>query len=273
MNGKRVLRALLLAGVVLLAGGCKLAGIVVEGGEVQSLGSGTCVAGNICVIDIDADDFSETFTAVPAPGWRFLRWNAGGDFFCKDLTSADCELSNAGFGGDPLLAGIIASQRTFYIMPVFERQPDIVTIGGKQWYQPDLFAELSWLAISAACPGGPCSGMLNGQDMSGWTWESVDGVNALFNDVIGFEALDGPGFHVQLDSTWAPLLLGHFRSDFTGADDVVIGWTRNLDGVDGRLGQVIDSPSGNEDIAATALTVNWSTSGAAIGAWFSRPLP
>ena len=273
MNGIYFLRSLLLAAIVLFITGCKLAIIVAQGGEVQSLGSGNCQPGTVCIIDITADDFSDTFTAVADPGWVFVRWNSGGDFICADSTDPSCVLSNIGFGANPLAAAIIDSEQTYYIMPVFEQQPDIVTIGDRQWYQPDLFAGLSWLAISGACPGGTCSGTLNGQDMTGWTWESVAGVNTLFNSFIGFEALDSPEFFTELNSSWAPAMLQIFRSEFTGPQAIVTGLTSNLSGVNGRLGQVFDEEPGEFDTASTALTTNWANGLATVGAWFSRPAP
>jgi hypothetical protein len=49
---KQTLKFLLLLSIAALVVGCKLAVIVVEGSEVQSNGSGTCVASSICVVDV-----------------------------------------------------------------------------------------------------------------------------------------------------------------------------------------------------------------------------
>jgi hypothetical protein len=82
-----------------------------------------------------------------------------------------------------------------------------ITVEGRVWAQPDLFAYLSWNDINAVCPDGACAigGMLNGHDMTGWTWADVDEVNSLFNFYIGRGAL-GPGsdHYEELDSEWAP---------------------------------------------------------------------
>jgi hypothetical protein len=71
---------------------------------------------------------------------------------------------------------------------------DIVTANGKVWAQVSLFTNLSWSQISAICPAGVCvdNGMLNGYNMSGWRWASVDDVNALFN-FYGVSPALGPG--------------------------------------------------------------------------------
>ncbi|MDX1735930.1 MAG: hypothetical protein R3228_16260, partial [Halioglobus sp.] len=139
----RVLRNLSLVFFLVTVTGCKLAVIVVEGGEVQSVASGTCLAGAICIHEIVADDFSETFTAVPQPGWEFVRWNSGGDFFCKDSTNTSCTLSNEGTAAIPAIAAIIASEATYYIMPIFQQVSlpitDTVFADGREWAQPVLF--------------------------------------------------------------------------------------------------------------------------------------
>jgi hypothetical protein len=43
---------------------------------------------------------------------------------------------------------------------------------GREWAQPIQFAGVSYADIAMACPGGACSGILNGYDMTGWTWAS-----------------------------------------------------------------------------------------------------
>lgn len=177
--------------------GCKLAVIVVEGGNVDSLsGSRDCLAGNNCVFQVTDTDFSETFTAVPLPGWRFLRWNSGGDFFCQDITSTQCVLSNTGAAGNPLVEAVIATEKSFYIMPVFEFVGDPITntivADGREWAQVTPFGDLTWSEINEVCPAGVCDDGLAGFDMRGWTWASVADVNSLFNHYIGFPAL-GPG--------------------------------------------------------------------------------
>ena len=188
----QLLRILLLLSITALMAGCKLAVIVVEGGEVQSTGSGTCVASAICIVDVVDPNFSETFTAVPNPGWRFVKWNKGGRMFCADSTELTCTLSLEGTAGNEAIEKILASDNTFYLMPIFARGPESIMVDGREWAQVDLFTNLSWNQINAICPMGVCAGTLNGHDMTGWTWASVEDLNALFNHYVGIEAL-GPG--------------------------------------------------------------------------------
>lgn len=70
---------------------------------------------------------------------------------------------------------------------------DTVVVDTVEWAQVDLFLGLAWSDINAECPGGVCgSGTLNGYDMAGWSWATVDDMNDLFNHYIGFVSL-GPG--------------------------------------------------------------------------------
>lgn len=70
---------------------------------------------------------------------------------------------------------------------------DTVTVAGKEWAQVDLFTNLTWSDINTVCPGGVCgNSTLNGFEMDGWTWATIDNLNDLFNHYIGFAAL-GPG--------------------------------------------------------------------------------
>jgi len=218
---------------VLLLSGCKLAVINVEGGEVQSTGSGTCVAGTVCLIDVADTNFSETFTAVPDEGWYFHKWNQGGRFFCGNSFNPECSLSFEGLQGEENVESLVASSEVFYLMPVFKRQQDIISVNDKEWLQPSLFRGLSWNEINEVCPAGICSGVLNGYDMNGWTWASVDDIYALFNYYIGTDLL-GPAqdSYREFDFEWAPAFFSDGWVD-TDMDDrfeirALEGWLRNL---------------------------------------------
>ena len=189
---KQALKFLLLINIAALLAGCRLAVIVAEGGEVQSSGSGTCVASSICIVDVDDQYFAESFTAVPDTDWYFKKWNSGDGFFCGGSTDPTCTLSFQGHEESKGVADMVASSETFYLMPVFRPYPDIITVDGKEWLQPYLFTNLTWNDINAVCPEGICAGNLNGYDMTGWTWASADDLNALFNHYIGSDIL-GPG--------------------------------------------------------------------------------
>lgn len=60
---------------------------------------------------------------------------------------------------------------------------DIVSANGKQWAQPAIFSYLTWNMINAACPSGVCgsTAILNGYDMSGWTWAGLGDLESLIN--------------------------------------------------------------------------------------------
>ena len=96
-------RVLVILFVTALVVGCKVAAIVVEGGEVQSFGSGTCLEGEICMVQLDNTNFSDVFTAVPNSGWQFVKWNSGEGFFCGDSIGTTCLISTVNFDGMRLL--------------------------------------------------------------------------------------------------------------------------------------------------------------------------
>ncbi len=205
----RTIKSLLFVVSIVLLSGCKLAVINVEGGEVQSIGSGTCVAGTVCIINVADTTFSETFIAVPDQGWYFEKWNSGDGFICGGSSDRECSVSNEGASGNAALEALIASSETFFLMPILKRArpiTDTISVAGREWAQVDLFADLSWNDINTICPAGLCSGVLNGFDMTGWMWASVEDLNSLFNHYIGFAAL-GPGpdtYGEGKNSTWAP---------------------------------------------------------------------
>jgi hypothetical protein len=178
---------------------CKFTVIVPRGGVVLSTASGTCEELTNCIHDIVDTTYTESFRAVPQEGFQFVRWNTGGNFVCKDSINPTCVIDTTPLAGiipDETIAGF----GDYYIMPIFgDKLPitDTVIADGKEWAQVNLFTNkeyalvpsylwtrLSWSAIDAICPssgGGVCNGSLNGWDMTGWTWASVDEVNSLFN--------------------------------------------------------------------------------------------
>ena len=103
-------------------------------------------------------------------------------------------LSFEGHEDSEAVEEMVASSEMFYLMPIFKAYQDIIKVDGKEWLQPALFTNLSWNDINAVCSAdtGVCSGVLNDYEVTGWTWASVDDVNALFNHYIGRDEL-GPG--------------------------------------------------------------------------------
>lgn len=185
---KLMSRIILLLCITVFLIGCKLAVIVVEGGEVQSTASGTCVAGMICIVDVNDSNFSETFTAVPDTGWYFQKWNLGDRFFCGGTTYPTCTLSFQGYKESQDVENMVASSDMFYLMPVFKPIPSTVmangavVIDGKAWLQPKDFVNYSYNQISEICPDTLCSGTLPGSkiDLTGYIWASTDDVELLF---------------------------------------------------------------------------------------------
>jgi hypothetical protein len=90
---------------------------------------------------------------------------------------------------------------------------------GKEWLQPIDFTNLSWNDVNAVCPVGVCAGTLNGIDVTGYTWATVDDVNGLFNSY-GIEPPIGPGpspEFMERDSSWAPAFFADFTPTFLGS--------------------------------------------------------
>lgn len=238
---KQTLKILLLLSIPVLLAGCKLAIIVIEGGEVQSVSSGTCVASAICIVDVTDPNFYEYFTATPDAGWYFQKWNSGDRFFCGDYTDATCGLSFSftGHEDSQFAEDMVTSSETFYLMPVFAEVNDIIEVGGKEWLQPILFLDLAWNDIDDVCPHdtGVCSGLLNGYDVTGWKWASVNDVNDLFNYYLGSELLgSGPDgfFTSEVDPDLSPIFDGWVPTGENWSDGgfgpkfrVIWGSTRN----------------------------------------------
>jgi hypothetical protein len=249
-NPVRILTSVALAALMV---GCKLNVIVPPGGAV-ALGEGSpseCPEASVCEIDVTEANFSEEFTAIPNPGYKFVRWQGGKGFQCGDSTNNECVVK---FNGSDFYIALTATRRTGYVMPVFKdvgvdtdddgqkdfKDPDDdndgiddteederctlnadpvcgtgdpivednlvpVRAAGKEWAQVGLFRSLSWNQINAVCPQGNCrdGGVLNGWDMTGWTWASVDDLNAVFNNYLVRPPFEGPSNTSLLNSPWA----------------------------------------------------------------------
>ncbi len=278
--------------------GCKLAVVVVEGGEVQSVSSGTChpitsgISGRVCIHEVTNTSYTESFTAVPDTGWEFVKWNSGGNFFCEDSTNPTCSLSNVGTAGVAAIEAIIASENTYYIMPIFRELTipvaDTVVVDGKQWAQLDLFVNLSWNEINAVCPqanAGVCDGVLShlagDYNMTGWTWANTADLISVMENHYGAVAtgteIYAPG---GPDIPWAAQFLSDFRATEVGAVggsgyQEVAGWLRNEDQFgQGKHWTVHDetSAAGSDDFASSGVNAkHYRTFGR--GAFFYRALP
>jgi len=81
---------------------------------------------------------------------------------------------------------------------------ETVLVAGREWAQVDLFTGLSWIEVNTACPDGAClpGAVLNGKDMTGWTWASASNFNRLVNHYLGADEL-GLGYD-QLETVPGP---------------------------------------------------------------------
>ena len=97
---------------------CKLEISVPTGGRVVGESGFECQAGATCVLEVSTDDFSDVFRAEPAEGYVFSHWRKKQRAFCGKKSGA-CALTTTGFAAYPILLGILASDETFYLEPVF----------------------------------------------------------------------------------------------------------------------------------------------------------
>ena len=115
---------------------------------------------------------------------------------------------------------------------------DTVIVGGRRWYQPDVFQNITRSEIEAVCPstdGGVCidGGRLRGKDMTGWTWATHidfgDHIGSLFPGTL-FQSSCGDEFR---ESGWAQLEevgLRPYRAVYQGPQPVGIGFVGYLQG-------------------------------------------
>jgi hypothetical protein len=107
------LRAALLVCLFLMLQACRITQVVPVGGFVSSSsGLHDCQAGQTCVITIDGVAFSDTFTAVAAPGYRFVGWQQGKGSLCAGSTTP-CALVD-------IPASLTVQAADTYLLPKFE---------------------------------------------------------------------------------------------------------------------------------------------------------
>ena len=86
---------------------------------MNSTFSGACLEGQNCLHEVGDTTYSESFTAVPRPGWVFEKWYAAEGFNCDDSTNPTCTVSFGTLAGNADIDAIVASADMRYIMPVF----------------------------------------------------------------------------------------------------------------------------------------------------------
>lgn len=185
--------------MLLFLSGCKLSLLVSTGGDVLSSDPEySCVGGKVCEVEISEATFNETFRAIPRPGYVFSKWAGGTNFhLCAESTDPVCAVSNLQLAGSGAESKIPLGY-IFYAIPLFDfvgidtdgdglvdhqdldddgdgvhdvddchsldsnnsTNCDILYVNGREWYQPDLFAdsdvELSWNVLQDMCPNGGC---------------------------------------------------------------------------------------------------------------------
>lgn len=117
-------RILLVACMVLVMAGCKLHVIALQGGEVQSVSSGTCLEHTNCVHDINQVTYNESFTAVPANGYVFVKWHGPDSshrFLCVNSTNPTCVVDLNPLR-DLLTDADVAAFGNVFLMPIFREQ-------------------------------------------------------------------------------------------------------------------------------------------------------
>ena len=95
-----------------------------------------CLTGATCTIEVKDENYDDTFRAVPDPGYVFKGWKSGEDHFCaKD--KGPCRLLTTVFDGNEQILDIIASNKTYYLKPVFANKS-----GYKVSYWKTLLAQI-----------------------------------------------------------------------------------------------------------------------------------
>jgi hypothetical protein len=161
-----------------------------------------------------------------------------------------------------------------------------VNVDGTLWYQPAELTNYSYSDFASVCSTatGVCAGSLPaaGPDLTGWTWASIDEVNALFNYFIGSAQLGpGPDEYSQQGSAWAPAMLAAFNPTGSAAQyEVVVGITRSVYSLDpvfaASSGFVLNVlPVTGLDRARTDSFINFQNhSGPLFGGWlYASPIP
>lgn len=159
---------------------------------------------------------------------------------------------------------------------------DTIIVGDREWAQVDLFVsqfpdDVNGMETICSRTTGTCgNGALNGYDMQGWTWASVDDVNALFNEYIGSAEM-GPGAdaYFEIGSSWAPsFFVDGWRATSAGADfNAITGLTRNIDSgtlgtIEGSLGDGLDLLDSDSAFSQNPYAVFSPLP--VVGGWFYR---
>jgi hypothetical protein len=150
---------------------------------------------------------------------------------------------------------------------------------GRLWLQPFDFLSVGWDDVAALCApgGGPCSGSLNGNDISGWSWATFEDMNDLFNFFVG-DTVMGPGQSDFLERGPIETLSGYsffeagwlITANLYPGSQEVIGYVADYRGASAMGGYSRDFG------ALQFITGSIGAPEGTVGAWFYRaevPLP
>ncbi len=113
---------LLLALAIAVTSGCKIVIDVPEGGSVVTeSGNYSCAAAESCEVDVDDDQFDETFIAIPAADYEFKGWKQRQPGLCQSELErlAPCTFTTAGYGLNPGLLTLLQEDIPIYLEPEF----------------------------------------------------------------------------------------------------------------------------------------------------------
>lgn len=167
--------------------------IEIEGqGDITSAsGSRNCsmeqyfAADPVCSKNYVIGAYQETYYPVPRAGYSFDHW---GNDYCPDATPPTYECS---FDIPAAAVQKFWGKTMPPLKAVFKYDGTSITdhifVNGNEWAQTYVLGSPTWDELNAVCPppAHTCTGELLGYNLDGWTWASVDDVNALFNGYIG----------------------------------------------------------------------------------------
>lgn len=170
---------------------------------------------------------------------------------------------------------------------VFSASAATVTIGGKEWFQPEIFNGLSWNTLaasldpSASALEGELTGNIRGHDMTGAMWASQEDLFNLINHFATNPLTSISDFKIQGDSTWMPSHAGGIPSlvfsEFLPTDTdqsrlTVSGWVRtsNPSSLSYAYSPQVTNDDGDADTAGTFFFAQKNQAFGGRGAWIYR---
>lgn len=115
-------RAAILSLIPIMLVGCKIEVVAPFTGSVTTKdGSFSCSAGEKCVVDVVDVFFDQTYIPIPLDEYDFIRWQEGHKLLCG-RAKTPCHLFTSGFSENEDLLGVLETDQTFYLRPVFRKK-------------------------------------------------------------------------------------------------------------------------------------------------------